>query len=147
MAWVEPIYDRTVSDVEFALHKIKEWRNSGVTNTTDLKGCFNVSDMNRIEGNIRYLADALTDLYYFNDIVTKTWERDDIPTESDITRVIENTRSLVLSFSEHAPDLPTTLLTITDVNCIEETLNRVKMILDGMITSFQECDTFECGEG
>jgi hypothetical protein len=147
MAWIEPIYDRSVSDVEYALQKIKELRNSGATNTTDLKRCFNVSDMNRIEGNIRYLADALTDLYYFNDIVTKTWERDDVPTESDITRVIENTRSLVLSFSEHAPDLPTTLLTITDVNCIEETLNRVKMILDGMITSFQECDTFECGEG
>lgn len=147
MAWVTPIYDRTMSDVMFALQKIQEWRNSGATNTSDLKGCFNVSDINRIENNIRYLADNLSSLYYFSNVVTKTWGRDGLPTTSDVNRLIQNTRTLISSFCDNnAPELPATLLTITDVNSLEENLYEIKMILDGMIFSFRECDTFYCGE-
>lgn len=146
MAWITPIYDRTMADVSIALRKIQEWKQSGATSTEELKGCFNVSDMNRIEGNIRYLSDTLSELYYFNKLTTKTWGRDGLPTTSDMKRLIDNTRSLILSFSEHAPELPTTLLTITDVNCIEENLHKVKLILDVMTGAFRECDTLECGE-
>ncbi len=147
MAWITPVFDRTQDDVDFAISKIQEWKDSGVTDTTDLKGCFNVSDLNRIEGNIRYLADSLSELYYFATLTTKTWDRSGLPSITDVNRIVDNTRNLILSFSEHAPELPTTLLTITDVNCIEENLYKVKEILDGMIISFMECDTFECGEG
>jgi hypothetical protein len=147
MAWVTPIYDRTMSDVTFALQKMQEWKNSGSTNATDLKGCFNASDMNRIEGNIRYLSDKLSSLYYFSNVVTKTWGRDGLPTASDINRLIQNTHTLISSFCDNnAPDLPTTLLTITDVNSLEENLYKIKMILDDMIFSYRECDTFYCGE-
>ena len=61
--WINPVYDRTQEDVEYAKQKIAEWiaadtmENSLVVH--DLKGCLNVSDLNRIEGNIKYLAEQI----------------------------------------------------------------------------------------
>lgn len=147
MAWIEPIFDRIQADVDFALQQIQRWRDEGSSDITDLKGCFNVSDMNRIENDIQFLSDNLSDLYYFSTVNTKTWDKASLPTVVDINRMIENTRILVLSICEDAPELPTTLVTFTDVNCIEGILNKLKMILDDMTDSFLECDTFECGEG
>lgn len=147
MAWIEPIFDRIQADVDFALQQIQRWRDEGSLDITDLKGCFNVSDMNRIENDIQFLSDNLSDLYYFSTVNTKTWDKASLPTVVDINRMIENTRILVLSICEDAPELPTTLVTFTDVNCIEGILNKLKMILDDMTASFLECDTFECGEG
>lgn len=147
MAWIEPIFDRIQADVDFALQQIQRWRDEGSSDITDLKGCFNVSDMNRIENDIQFLSNNLSDLYYFSTVNTKTWDKASLPTVADINRMIENTRILVLSICEDAPELPTTLVTFTDVNCIEGILNKLKMILDDMTASFLECDTFECGEG
>lgn len=147
MAWMEPIFDRIQADVDFALQQIQRWRDEGSSDITDLKGCFNVSDMNRIENDIQFLSDNLSDLYYFSTVNTKTWDKASLPTVADINRMIENTRILVLSICEDAPELPTTLVTFTDVNCIEGILNKLKLILDDMTASFLECDTFDCGEG
>ena len=147
MTWIEPIFDRTQADVDFATQQIQRWRSDGSLETTDLKGCFNASDMNRIENNIQFLSENLSDLYYFSKVTTKTWNKTDIPTVADIDRVIENTRTIVLSVCDDAPELPTTLLTFVDVNTLEHTLYKVKMILDDMTASFMECDTFDCGEG
>ena len=146
MEWIEPIFDRVQADVEFAIQQMQRWRDTDSSETTDLKGCFNVSDMNRIENNIQYLSDNLSDNYYFSDVVTKTWKKGDLPTVADIDRVIENTRTIVLSVCDDAPELPTTLLTFVDVNTLEHTLYKIKMILDEMTASFMECDTFDCGE-
>ena len=146
MAWETPIFDRTQADIDFALQKIEEWKTnpSGVYN---LKGCFNAKDMNRIENNIRYLSDTLSELYYFSTVTTKTWDSSGLPTTSDIERLIQNALTIISSICEDTPELPTTLLTFEDVNCLELNINKLKMILDDMSASFLECDTFECGEG
>jgi hypothetical protein len=80
-------------------------------------------------------------------VVTKTWSKSDLPTVDDINRLIQNTLTIISSICEDTPELPTTLLTIEDVNCLELNINKLKMILDNMTASFLECDTFECGEG
>lgn len=147
MAWETPIFDRTQADIDFARQKIREWKSSGDRNTTNLKGCFNTSDINRIENNIQFLSDNLSELYYFSTVVTKTWSKSDLPTIDDINRLIHNTLTIISSICEDTPELPTTLLTIEDVNCLELNINKLKMILDNMTASFLECDTFECGEG
>ena len=107
-----------------------------------------VKEISRVceENDIRYLSDALSELYYFSHVETKTWDINSIPNQSDIDRIIQNTRTLILSICEDAPELPTTLLTIDDVNCIEFNLHKIKMILDEMTTSSAECGTFDCGE-
>ncbi len=65
MAWTEPIYDRTQQDVvrvKELLIKIKKGIASEediLEYNTDLKGALNTSDLQRIVGNIQYLADLL----------------------------------------------------------------------------------------
>lgn len=148
MKWITPIFDRTQADVAFAIDKIKEWKITGETNTSDLKGCFNVSDINRIENDILFLSNNLSDLYYFSHIESNSWDRDGLPTVKDIARIIENVRIIIASYFQFdsAPELPTTLLNITQVNNLEENLHLIKVILDNMVDSFRECDTFYCGE-
>ena len=146
MGWIEPVFDRTQADIDFAIQTMQRWKNTRSYETSDLKGCFNVSDINRIENDIQYLSDNLTDLYYFSTVVTKTWNIEDSPLVSDIDRLIQNTLTIISSICDDTPELPTTLLTFADVNSLELNLYKIKMILDEMIASFQECDTFDCGE-
>lgn len=62
--WIEPIYDRSQSDVE----RISQLNKKGYYSLTDeekqewlqnSKGCLNKSDLNRIENNIKVIYDML----------------------------------------------------------------------------------------
>lgn len=147
-SWIEPVFDRTQTDVEFAIAQISEWKKNGFTTTSELKGCLNTTDMNRIENDIQFLSDRLTSLYYFSVIDTKTWNRSMLPTITEIERILGNVQNLIRSYfqSNSAPPVPETMLTYEQVNHIEENLYHIKKILDDMISSFRECGTFNCGE-
>lgn len=147
-SWIEPIFDRTQGDVDFALAQISEWKKNGSTGTSELKGCLNVTDLNRIENNIQFLSDRLNSLYYFSVVDTKTWDRSMLPTITEIERIIRNIRMLISSYfqSDDAPVVPDTMVTYEQVNHIEENLHLIKNIIDDMVSSFRECGTFNCGE-
>lgn len=146
--WITPIFDRTQGDVSFAITKIKEWRESGSTDTYELKGCLNVSDINRIENDIQYLSVALSSLYYFPHTVSKEWGTSGLPDMSDILRITENVTKIISAYtqSSEAPEVPDNMLTVEQINNIEENLYLIKEILESMIPSFRNCGTFECGE-
>lgn len=146
--WITPIFDRTQSDVSFALAKIKEWREKGSTDTYELKGCLNVSDINRIENDIQYLSDKLSSLYYFPHTISKEWSTSGLPDMSDILRITDNVKKIISAYvqTSEAPEVPDTMLTFEQINDIEENLYLVKEILESMIPSFRSCGTFECGE-
>lgn len=146
--WIIPIFDRTQEDVNDALLKIAEWKKNGSTDVYDLKGCFNVSDINRIEGNIKYLSDNLSKLCYFPNTISKTWDVSGLPDIENISRIIQNVAKIISAYYQNstAPSLPETLLTYEEVNDLEQNLYLIKEILDDMITSFRECGTFSCGE-
>ena len=97
--WLSPITDRTLEDVIYAQSKVKEWiaaYSRGETPTvTDLKGCVNASDLNRIEGNLDYLNRRII----FKggspgDMVVKTWERGEVVLTSDVRRLVKNARGV-----------------------------------------------------
>ena len=113
----------------------------------DLKGCLNQSDINRIEGNIAYLAEQLSSLDYPVSIPTKQWSKDDLPNGLDIQRIIDNIRSLVNAFYQpnDAPDLPTTMLSYNDINSIEKNIDLIKYLLDCMVSSFKKSGAFKSG--
>ena len=146
--WIIPIFDRTQEDVKNALTKIAEWKQNGSTEVYDLKGCLNVSDINRIEGNIKYLSDELSKLCYFPNTISKTWDVSGLPDIENISRIIQNVAKIISAYHQNgtAPSLPETLLTYEEVNDLEHNLYLIKGILDDMITSFRECGTFNCGE-
>ena len=193
MAWKEPIFDRTLEDVEFAILKIAEWKKShvhltdtrvenddlivrteGTTQVTDdtftlqtegaaavdndtmvarmgvvydLKGCLNLSDINRIEGNIAYLADKMESYAYSPNIHGKQWSRVDMPNQNDMSRIIDNIRSLIEAYypPHNPPELPATMLSYEDVNAIEENLYLLKQMLDCMESSFRKVGTIKSG--
>ena len=113
----------------------------------DLKGCLNVLDINRIEENISYLSEKLGKLGYPTDVSTKKWDKDNLPTTSDMQRIIYNVQSLIDSFykSSDAPTLPETMLSYNDINYIERNIDLIKYLLDCMVSSFHKSGTFKCG--
>ena len=149
--WKTPIFDRTQEDVEYAIRKIAEWIASDINSASivgyDLKGCLNVSDINRIEGNISYLADQLRSYSYPTDTSSKSWGITDMPNQSDITRIINNIKSLIDSFYQHpnAPALPGGMQGYNEVNSIEENLSLINGLIEAMVNSFRKSGTFKAG--
>lgn len=146
--WLEPIFDRTQADVEFALQKIAEWSASGNSQGGyELKGCLNVSDINRIEGNIAYLAETLEKYQYGVNVKTREWSISDLPTEQDIARIVNNTCELLEAYyvPHGIPALPKEMLSYGEVNDVEQILSFIKEVLDSMIGSFKKCNTFRAG--
>lgn len=141
--WISPIYDRTQSDIDYALSQIKKGNNS-----LELKGCFNVTDINRIENNCRYIADRLNVLKYTNTITTKTWDMYGVPNITEVARLINNVVLLIDAYyqSPDAPLLPSTLLTYEQVNSLEKNLYMIKHLIDEEENEFRFCGTFNCGE-
>lgn len=191
--WKDPIFDRTLDDVEFALRKIRDWKKNhthsvdvtieddmlvvqdkSVTYVTndilvrdgegavvvedgflhlniddvyDLKGCLNLTDLNRIEGNIEYLAEKMENYYYAPNIRCKVWTTADMPNQNDTSRIVSNIRSLIDSFytPTNPPSLPNTMVRYDEINAIEENLYLLKQMLDCMQTSFKKSATVKCG--
>ena len=191
--WREPVFDRTLEDVEFAIRKIEEWKEShthssdirvennvlvvrdeGTASVTDdkfllrgegaayvendvlvvkvgdvyeLKGCLNLLDLNRIEGNIAYLAETMESFSYSPNIHGKQWGKDDMPNQNDMARIIENIRALISAFysPDNPPSLPNSMLVYNDINVIEENLFLIKELLDCMQSSFKKVNTFKSG--
>ena len=90
--WTNAIYNRTYEDIR-ALQYNPDQDNP--------KGCWNASDLNRIEQNTAYVAEYMLEnkivrtppsiTVYENDY----WEDDMIPTQTEITRILSNVRYLV----------------------------------------------------
>ena len=113
----------------------------------DLKGCLNVMDINRIEENIAFLSEKMTEYSYLNRIITKRWSKDNLPNETEIQRIIGNVRSLVESFyqSSDAPPLPTTMLSYNDINSLERNIDLIKYLIDCMVNSFKKVGRCKSG--
>ena len=141
--WISPVFDRTQSDVDYAKAQIKSGEN-----LSELKGCFNVTDINRIENNTRYIADRLNVLSYANTITTKVWDIAGVPDVSEVARLINNVASLINAYylPEGAPSLPSTLLTFEQVNSLEKILYMIKHLLDEEENQFRYSGTFNSGE-
>lgn len=149
--WKNAIYNRTREDVDYALDKMAEWKKNGIVQQDEtLRGCINLTDINRIENNVQYLTELLNTLYYYPETVSKTWEQDDVPNKRDIARIIDNIRELkAMAISNPAPDLPYTLLTYDQANAIEENLHRLyvaRALWRKAGEGARQCGTFECGE-
>lgn len=191
--WKNPIFDRTLVDVEEAIQKINDWKKNhthladikvendalvynseGVAYVTDdrflleeegavyieddvlyidaddvvdLKGCLNLADLNRIEGNIAYLGELMESFSYTPNIHEKKWNIADLPNQNDMSRIIENIRSLINAYYSPSspPSLPTTMLSYSDLNAIEENLYLIKELLDCMQNSFKKVGTIKSG--
>ena len=149
--WIDPVFDRTQDDVLFAKEKIQEWIKARLTGnpieTYELKGCLNLTDMNRIEGDIQYLSDRLDELHYPTGTSCKAWERSGLPTERDIRRILTNIKLIISAFcqQDNISDVPTGMSNFSEINAIEENLFAIKQLLDSMTDRFQKSGMFQSG--
>lgn len=150
----ELIYDRSSADVT-ALYAILQAAQDmtpeqRISFLVGLKGAYNYTDMNRVEGAVSYLSGLLqsvpTDLQTlaatlgvawdeFFDLpydpaqytfTTKTnWAKADLPTTTDMTRYLGNVTQIITALTAVYPTLPTTMsgLTFAGANNIEQALS------------------------
>lgn len=124
--WIQPIYDRAQSDVD---------------NKTS-KGYLNYTDMNRIEGNIAYIAEIMG-----VSVETKAWTALTVPSSKDFDRINNNINTLkkVNDFTSYK-DLPGNPINTYDkVNLIESLLYAIEydyeLILGNNIYTGDSCYT------
>lgn len=101
--WIAPVYDRTAADVAAGAEKCY----------------FSAGTLNRIEGNLQYLAGLLG----AGDVQTRSWASADFLRLSDMQRILANLAAVRSAY--HAlpggPDIPEPPATLwSDVNAIEE---------------------------
>lgn len=149
MEWV---YDRTQADVE----RVKALNDKYAAGTISeeekrewaagMKGALNAADLNRIESNIREIAEALA-----VSVTVKMWGADQIPRASDFKRIRDNVQRIreawsALKDTPATPDPP--LTTYQKWNAIERILHDVKYVYDRVMGSCYYCgDEIYAGEG
>ena len=167
MVWIDPIFDRTLDDVNLikelndkintkgwsgltALQRDK-WLMGGAVASIGVRGALNYVDLNRVEGNCVYLQERLQSYGYMASVNVKLdWTVEDFFRLADLNRIKQN----VLNLAEVYYTLPTTptitllplTLNYTQLNDIEKFIFDLNVILERMIDSFIYCGTFNCGQ-
>jgi hypothetical protein len=144
------VYDRTQGDVDRAVLLQQRYINGSITEVEKeewmqgLKGCLNYADLNRVESNCSYLAENIAVF-----VVTKGWERIDIPRASDFQRIRNNVDAIrngfaVFKDTPRTPSVP--LNTFEKWNDIEKILYDVDMIYHRTMDAFIYCGESYAGE-
>jgi len=125
--WITPITDRTAADI---------------TNRTP-RGFLNASDINRIEGNIAWLANRMRLFNVFTTLTTVTnWNTTHVPVISDFVRIHNNLNILGQHVHALRPDVWIGLqfihesrfhqLDFATVNLLETNIQRLKDMIERM---------------
>lgn len=136
MVWIEPITDRTQSDVV----------------SENDKGILRASDLNRIENNTEYLALKLYEYGYGGGggiVNSKTdWKQQDLIWLPNVERLRNNIQKLLEWYYTQKTPLPPTLQkpTFTKINDIEKNLKELQEMIARMEKEFVHCGTIQCGE-
>lgn len=116
------ITDRTQSDVDRVKYLAQRLKNGTVTDEeraeylTDLKGAYNATDLNRITEAMVYLKElyeqyghtvTYTPVYitHTDGTTDTTWKREDIPTEKQMSLVIQNLHNFWVDVENAAGDV------------------------------------------
>lgn len=152
------ITDRTIDDYL----RWKELRDKGLNNMTeseraewetDLKGAYNVSDLNRVSTVLNHLRDRLTEAGYLMGIefnLYTAWLPSDIPTTEQFTKYIKAVETIraALAVYRTTPPAPNSKnsLDIEGANNIEKILIDVNELIDKMLSVRNFCGEIFSGE-
>lgn len=157
-SWIEPIWQRTQQDVNYAKYlndKIAKtgWNSLTVDErtkwTSGLIGSLNAIDLNRIEQDTQYLSDLLNSYAYMQSISCKTdWAMSSLPYDVEIERLRSNIEILLDAFHEQEIALPIDLdsLNYVKLNAVENNLKLMKEMIHRMEDSFRYSGTFNSGQ-
>lgn len=141
------ITDRTSSDVDI----IKSLNAAGFTNwsaseiaqyLSDIKGAYNASDLNRVEGAVLYLENLFKQYGYDNlSLNIKTdWNSSDTLTASDAKRYLNNISVLrnLIAVPATTPVVPTDMdqFTYEEANNIEKILLQLEQCVNNIVSEY-----------
>jgi len=138
------VTDRTQVDVTYAL--------AHPDSSTELKGAYNYTDLNRVESKVEELATLLTAYNYLTQIITtKTnWTRTDFFNTSNASRYISNLKKIRNCYyvMPTTPTVPGTMQNFDyqRANDIEQFLVDVELEIGGMVESFKYAGEVYAGE-
>ena len=151
------IYDRTAEDVEEAKRIIAKLQ-AGEPLTVDeqtaylagLRGCYNATDLNRVESAVVELSAALNEAGYANVTVPRTWADGEIVTADQWSQYLANVQTLISTYYTlpDSPELPSpgSRLDIQGANAIERILTDIDALIGWMQHSYRKSGTFRSGE-
>lgn len=123
--------------------------NNMVTNRANSNTYYNYTDLNRVEGAVREVADMLTAEGYYVTVTVKTnWSRTTRPTENQMNRYIGNILLIERQFvPAEGVTLPKSMrgLNYIGANNIEKFLAGIPALVSGMTANYRRCNTFNCG--
>lgn len=145
------ITDRSKEDVERVKYLNRQYLTGQITDSekteweSDLKGTLNISDLNRVEGNVQILAGLLAVV-----AETKSWALGDIPTVDDYERILRNVTKIRdgwLTYND-TPETPSQPLNAFEKwNVIERILRDIHNIWERTKMSFYYCGDDEVFAG
>lgn len=137
------IFDRTAEDVRTA----REQRGKVLT---PFKGCYNATDMNRVEAAVKALAAELNSAGYAVTVNPVTYAESDIIRRSDFAAYLANVQTLrdAIAVRASTPELPAAdaKLDYVGANNIERILADLDELLGWMTYSRKYCGTFAAGQ-
>ena len=150
------ITDRTAYDV----YRWKELRDKGWQAMTDdekaewlsaVKGAYNYTDFNRVEGAVAIVAHRLTEAgYIFRPVTKSDWKVTDLPTKADMDRYFGNVAELreKIQVLPTTPKAPTTKTKFTHdgANNLEQIIFDVGNLTEKMHEAWHYAGDLICGE-
>lgn len=137
------VYDRTAQDVETA-------RTQRGTTLTPLKGCYNATDLNRVEAAAEAIAAELNSAGYTVTVNPVTYAETDIIRRSDFAAYLSNVQTLrdAIAVRASTPELPAAnaKLDFVGANSIEKILADLDELIGWMKYSQKYCGTFAAGQ-
>ena len=149
------IYDRTAEDVERALTLAKKAEAGTLTDAektewlAGMKGCYNASDMNRVEAAVQTLAAELNAAGYAVEVEPQSFAETDIIRLSQWRQYLANVQALrdayyTLAETGQLPDAEDRLDYI-GANTIEKVLADIDLLINGMKSIYRKAGTFTAG--
>ena len=140
------VTDRTYEDVQlWQTLKALGWAGMSPTQqaqwSAGLKGAYNVTDLNRVNAAVEYLAGVFTSYGYTVSLqATPTWAIGEIPTEEQMGAYLSNVAALraVINMPVATPAVPAdmALLTYVEANNIEKILVCINELLEALGAAF-----------
>ena len=126
MEWISPIYDRTLSDVEYA--------KQNPETVDDLKGSYNASDLNRVNNDMLYIQEVFHKMGYTISFksATRVWTMTDVPTSADFDEYLSDVKTCRDKISVYfdTPGVPDYVaFNFTKANDIEKILRDVEELI------------------
>ena len=125
----------------------------------EMRGAYNVSDLNRVGNAIVYLRDRINNYGYSVNVTPKTdWKTGDKPTATQLQKYLADVSTIRGAVGELSslPEVPTRIypsatgksdgLTVEKANDIERMLSQLDSAITKMLSSWWGCGEIGCGE-